>query len=143
MTDEIDPAKTPGEVESDDRALRVDPRARVLVVEDEHDLRHLIAQWLEMRNYQVSEAADGVDAIELLEAGLDPDVILLDLTMPRMDGRTFLEWLRASPKHRHRRVIVASAYLDEHAPLEADRTFSKPFVPELLARELDRLALGE
>ncbi len=139
VADEIRPSET----ESEDRALRLDPRARVLVVEDEHDLRHLIAQWLETRNYQVSEAADGVDAVELLEAGLAPDVILLDLTMPRMDGREFLEWLRASPKHRHRHVIVASAYLDEQAPLDADRTFSKPFVPELLARELDRLALGE
>jgi CheY-like chemotaxis protein len=60
-----------------------------------------------------------------------------------MDGRAFLEWLRASPKHRHRHVIVASAYLDEEMPPDADRAFSKPFVPEQLARELDRLALDE
>jgi two-component system, chemotaxis family, chemotaxis protein CheY len=116
---------------------------RVLVVEDEHELRQLIALWLESRSYQVSEAADGRDAVELLQAGLDPDVILLDLTMPRMDGRAFLEWLRASPEHRHRRVIVASGYLDAQAPLDADRTFSKPFRPDLLERELARLASGD
>jgi CheY-like chemotaxis protein len=124
---------------SDETSLRLDYRARVLVVEDEHELRELIARWLETRRYQVAEAADGKDAIDLLQAGFDADVILLDLAMPRLDGRTFLEWLRASPEHRHRRVIVASGYLDER-PVDADRTFQKPFRPDLLERELARLA---
>ncbi len=122
-----------------DAERHVDARARVLVVEDEHELRQLIAQWLELRGYQVVEAADGVDAVELLQAGLEPDLILLDLTMPRMDGRAFLDWLRAQPKHAHRRVIVASGYLDEAPPVRADRTFAKPFRPDLLERELARL----
>jgi two-component system cell cycle sensor histidine kinase/response regulator CckA len=138
---EDDPVQTT-DLESEARAddePGLDARARILVVEDEHELRELIARWLETRHYQVSEAADGVDAIELLEAGLEPDVILLDLTMPRMDGRAFLEWLRASPKHSHRRVIVASGYLDER-PVDADRTFAKPFRPDLLERALERLA---
>lgn len=119
---------------------RLDPRARILVVEDEHELRELIAQWLETRSYQVVQAADGRDAVDLLEAGLEPDVILLDLTMPRMDGRQFLDWLRASPEHRERKVIVASGYLDEQGPVDVDRAFSKPFRPDLLERELARLA---
>ncbi len=140
MADE--PAQ-PSAPDVEDRAAeedepRLDARARVLVVEDQHELRELIAHWLETRHYQVSEAADGVDAIELLQAGLEPDVILLDLTMPRMDGRAFLEWLRASPRHQHRRVIVASGYLDER-PVDADRTFAKPFRPDLLERALERL----
>ena len=122
---------------------RLDPRARVLVVEDEHELRELIATWLETRHYQVVQAADGRDAVDLLEAGLEPDVILLDLTMPRMDGRAFLEWMRASPKHRDRRVIVASGYLDDEHPVDVDRAFSKPFRPDLLERELARLASGD
>ena len=122
---------------------RLDPRARVLVVEDEHELRELIATWLETRSYQVVQAADGRDAVDLLEAGLEPDVILLDLTMPRMDGRQFLDWLRASPRHKDRHVIVASGYLDEDHPVDADRAFSKPFRPDLLERELARLASGD
>lgn len=145
MTEEVQPAKIeqPGEREQAERDPRLSPRARVLVVEDEHDLRELIARWLETRNYHVTEAADGRDAVELLEAGLEPDVILLDLTMPRMDGRQFLEWLRASERHADLKVIVASAYLDEQPPVDADRTFSKPFRPDLLERELSRLAAGE
>ncbi len=122
---------------------RLDYRARVLVVEDEHELRELIAHWLETRHYQVVQAADGRDAVDLLEAGLEPDVILLDLTMPRMDGRQFLEWMRSSPKHRDRHVIVASGYLDDDAPVQVDRAFAKPFRPDLLERELARLASAD
>jgi CheY-like chemotaxis protein len=118
---------------------RLEPRARVLVVEDEHELRELIARWLEMKGYAVVEAADGQDAVDLLQAGLEPDVILLDLGLPRMDGRTFLDWMRHQPKHAHRRVIVASAYLEDLPPVDADKTFAKPFRPDRLAAELERL----
>ncbi len=117
----------------------VDRRARVLVVEDEHELRELISQWLDTKGYIVSQAADGQDAVELLEAGLEPDVILLDLSLPRMSGREFLAWLRAQPKHEHRAVVVASAYLDEMPPMDVERSFQKPFRPDRLAAELDRL----
>jgi two-component system alkaline phosphatase synthesis response regulator PhoP len=117
----------------------IDRRARVLVVEDEHELRELIAQWLDTKGYIVSQAADGQDAVELLQAGLEPDVILLDLSLPRMSGREFLEWLRAQPRHEHRAVIVASAYLDEMPPMDVETSFQKPFRPDRLAAELDRL----
>lgn len=139
MDEAIQPGASTPDRESLEREPRLDLHARVLVVEDEHELRSLIALWLETNGYTVSEAADGQDAVELLEAGLEPDVILLDLGLPRMDGRKFLEWMRAQPKHAHRRVIVASAYLDEMPPVDADRTFAKPFRPELLQRELERL----
>jgi two-component system, chemotaxis family, chemotaxis protein CheY len=122
-----------------DREPRLEARARVLVVEDEHELRELIARWLETKGYFVVEAADGKDAVDLLEAGLEPDVILLDLSLPRMDGASFLAWMREQPKHAHRRVIVASAYLDDLPHVDADRTFAKPFRPERLAAELERL----
>ena len=146
MTEEVEPGARlgrPAEETSIQGERRLDPRASVLVVEDEHELRELIARWLESRNYRVVEAADGRDAVELLQAGLEPDVILLDLTMPRMDGRAFLEWLRSDPKHQNRPVIVASAYLEDEPPLDAERTFAKPFRPDLLERELSRLVSGD
>jgi two-component system, chemotaxis family, chemotaxis protein CheY len=146
LTDEVESGPhqgRPGDETSIQGERRLDPRASVLVVEDEHELRELIARWLESRSYRVVEAADGRDAVELLEAGLEPDVILLDLTMPRMDGRAFLDWLRAEPKHQNRPVIVASAYLEDEPPLDAERTFAKPFRPDLLERELARLVSGD
>jgi CheY-like chemotaxis protein len=103
LTEEVEPGAQQGR-HADETSIqgdrRLDPRASVLVVEDEHELRELIARWLESRSYRVVEAADGRDAVELLQAGLEPDVILLDLTMPRMDGRAFLEWLRPIPSTR-------------------------------------------
>jgi two-component system, chemotaxis family, chemotaxis protein CheY len=146
LTEEVQPGAQQGRP-ADETSIqgerRLDPRASVLVVEDEHELRELIARWLESRSYRVVEAADGRDAVELLQAGLEPDVILLDLTMPRMDGRAFLEWLRSDPKHQNRPVIVASAYLEDEPPLDAERTFAKPFRPDLLERELSRLVSGD
>jgi CheY-like chemotaxis protein len=143
MPEEMQPQETqrrPDEEESLAGETHLEPRARILVIEDERDLRELLAEWLETKGYEVAEAADGQDAVELLEAGLEPDVILLDLTMPRMNGWAFLGWLRADPKHRDRRVLVASAYARDFPPEDANGTVAKPFRPELLARELARLA---
>lgn len=145
----------PGALEHTDRALErsppvvdaerahgpwAEPRARILVVEDEPDLREVLLEWLEIKGYEAAEAADGLEAVSLLEAGLEPDVILLDLTMPRMNGWRFLDWLRAAPRHRDRRVLVASAYAKDAPLAEADATLVKPFRPDALARELARLA---
>ncbi len=148
VSDEVQPGTRPLEGQQDERTLsaprpRIDPNARILVVEDEHELRELIAQWLETKGYVVSQAADGQDAVELLEAGLEPDVILLDLSLPRMSGREFLQWMRTRPEHEHRHVIVASAYLDELPPMDVDRSFQKPFRPDRLAAELERLTSGD
>jgi CheY-like chemotaxis protein len=146
VTEDVEPGgpkRTSPETAGAEEAPRTDRRALVLVVEDEHELRELIAQWLDTRGFIVSQAADGLDAVDLLEAGLEPDVILLDLSLPRMSGREFLQWMRAQPKHEHRAVIVASAYLDEMPPMDVERSFQKPFRPDRLAAELDRLTSGD
>jgi two-component system, chemotaxis family, chemotaxis protein CheY len=146
VSDQVQPGVKPPPPEAERESRDVEPpgprlerNARVLVVEDEHELRELIAQWLETKGYVVTQAADGQDAVELLEAGLEPDVILLDLSLPRMSGREFLQWMRAQPKHENRHVIVASAYLDELPPMDVDTSFQKPFRPDRLAAELERL----
>jgi two-component system alkaline phosphatase synthesis response regulator PhoP len=148
VTDQVQPGAKPQERDPErelERAARprIDANARILVVEDEHELRELIAQWLETKGYVVTQAADGQDAVELLEAGLEPDVVLLDLSLPRMSGREFLQWMRAQPQHEHRHVIVASAYLDELPPMDVDRSFQKPFRPDRLAAELERLTSAD
>jgi two-component system chemotaxis response regulator CheY len=140
MSEQRNEESRPVEVEVQDRlGPDATPRARVLVVEDEHDLRDLMARWLEAKGYEAIEAVDGRHAVELLQAGVDPDVILLDLSMPRMDGWELMEWLRGEPEHRDRRVLVASAYGRELPERAADGTVVKPFPPEQLARELARL----
>ena len=67
-----------------------DATTDVLVVEDDADLREVLADSLRLDGYGVAEAADGMDALAILRGGARPAVIFLDLIMPRMDGRQFL-----------------------------------------------------
>jgi CheY-like chemotaxis protein len=135
-------ATQPTQATGIDRERRVDARARVLVIEDEHELRGMITHWLESKGYVAVEAADGNDAIELIEAGLEPDVIVLDLALPRVTGRAFLAWLRAQPEHQHRPVIVTSGEYDALSETDAQGVLAKPYQPDLLAQELERVLAG-
>jgi CheY-like chemotaxis protein len=140
---DLPPPAEPERAEVLNRERRVDARARVLVVEDEHELRELIAGWLESKGYEAAQAEDGGDAIELLVAGLEPDVIVLDLALPRVDGHAFLKWLRSRPHDAPRPpVIVASGEYDALPAEGVAGVLAKPYRPDLLLRELER-ALGE
>ena len=69
----------------------------VLIVEDDADIRELLQICLEADGYRVNSAADGLEALQQLQAGKRPALILLDLLTPRMDGEEFLQQMRASP----------------------------------------------
>jgi len=62
----------------------------VLVVDDDQDLREMLALVLQGHGYRTQEAVDGVDALEQIEAGAQPSLVLLDLRMPRMNGTELL-----------------------------------------------------
>ena len=82
--------------------------ARVLIVDDDQDSRTLLEDYLEAVGLDVIAASNGRDAFEVLAKEV-PDVILLDLTMPIMDGMTFLDHLRADPYHAGLPVIVLTS----------------------------------
>ena len=69
-------------------------RARVLLVDDEPDIRRLLSRHLERLGYTVQEAADGEEAVALMKAAI-PDVVVTDMAMPRLDGLGLLEQLRS------------------------------------------------
>ncbi len=81
----------------------------VLVVEDDEDIREGVALTLTDAGYRVRTASDGANALRLLEGGCRPCVILLDLIMPRMDGLTLLDRLRAEPRLARIPVTILSA----------------------------------
>ena len=81
---------------------------RVLVVDDDADMRNLLRQTLEKEHCQVAEAEDGLAALELLKTQT-PDLILLDLEMPRMDGLTFAHEIRAHADWRTIPIVVITA----------------------------------
>lgn len=75
--------------------LRPGERRRVvLIAEDDEDIRESLVECLESSGYEVAAAADGQEAVESLRQGLEPDLVVLDLMMPRMDGWEVLKWLR-------------------------------------------------
>ena len=83
----------------------------VLIVEDERDIRETLAEILKLEGFAVQTACHGLDALEKLRhGGAHPGLILLDLMMPVMDGRRFLELLSAEPAELTRiPVVVFSA----------------------------------
>ena len=90
------------------RYYRADESSAVLVVEDDAENRELMARTLEKSGWEVSEAGNGQEALDVLHS-LEPKLILLDLMMPVMDGFGFLAALRAKPEWQHIPVIVITA----------------------------------
>ena len=109
-------------------------RQRVLVVEDESALRVGTARLLGERGYEVLTAADGVEALELIEAGDPPvDLVLTDVVMPRMRGDQLARVL--AERDGHLPVILMSGYAWSPAN-ESGRLLAKPVVEEDLLRTI-------
>lgn len=87
---------------------------RILVVDDARHVREPLARLLEAAGQETVTAANGRDAWLTLYEGL-PDLILLDLMMPQMDGITFLRLLRRSDHWSHLPVIVVTGFADDRA----------------------------
>jgi len=87
--------------------------AQVLVVEDDPDIRDAVVDLLEEQVpwIEVSSASDGLEALELLESGVEPCLALLDIMMPVMNGLQFLDALRDRQLAPDMRVVVISAYV--------------------------------
>ena len=88
------------------------PKRRVLVVEDDHDTRNLLAMGLKRAGYDVSTAENGQVAMTKLETDT-PDVLLLDLMMPQVDGVRLLRWVREVRKLTLPALIFSSSDLPE------------------------------
>jgi len=113
--------------------------SRVLIVEDEPDIRELVVHHLKREGYQVSAAASGEEALRQVQAA-PPDLVLLDLMMPAMDGLEVCRRLRQDPATASLPIVMLTAKGDEidrvlGLEIGADDYVVKPFSPkELLAR---------
>ena len=83
----------------------------ILIVDDELACRHPLARLLQLENYTIVQAADGLEALQRLDEQ-PVDLILLDLLMPKLDGVGFLERMRANPTHAKTAVFLVTAVHD-------------------------------
>lgn len=115
-----------------------DSLGRVLVVDDSDVIRTLISVNLEMEGFEVVTAVDGQDALDkVLETA--PDVITIDVKMPRLDGFDTVARLRADPRTSHLKVAMVTACAQESdlrrgAAVGVDAYVTKPFDPATLVR---------
>jgi DNA-binding response OmpR family regulator len=117
---------------------------RVLVVDDEVVIRQLIVINLELEGFEVHQAGDGIDALDLARA-VDPDVITLDVMMPRLDGWATAQRLRADSATKRARIVFISARtrpadVEKGLAIGAEAYLTKPFDPEEVVETVRRLA---
>ncbi len=111
---------------------------RVLVVDDDDVIRGLISMNFELEGFEVDSASDGQEALEQV-AAQRPDVITLDVMMPRLSGLEVADRLRADPATAPIRVVLVSARaqeadLEQAETLGVDAYVTKPFEPDELIR---------
>jgi type II secretory ATPase GspE/PulE/Tfp pilus assembly ATPase PilB-like protein/CheY-like chemotaxis protein len=117
------------------------PASKVLLVDDEDSLRKVMRDLLEREGYVVTEARDGVQALDQVDR-VGPDIIVLDLNLPGLDGYGVLSHLRSRPATAHIPVIVLTAKGDEDNEvrvfeLGADDFLTKPFRARALSARLE------
>lgn len=116
---------------------------RILIVDDEDDARAIAQLALEMKtDWTILSAASGQEAIDIA-ATQQPDVILLDMMMPEMDGRMTLQRLKADPATQGIPVILVTAKAQpsdqaNFAELDIADLFTKPFRPLQLADQISQ-----
>jgi CheY-like chemotaxis protein len=126
-------------------------RPTVMVVDDYDDVRSMLTRWLEEQAYRVIEAKGGTEAVEMAQRE-HPDLILMDLALPEIDGFAATFSIRTHKELRDVPIIAISAYgeLGIDAQLKIDPEsigfndyLPKPFAPQRLAEILDRYLSGD
>lgn len=115
----------------------------VLVVEDYQDAREMYAAYLQFSGYRVAEATNGLEALEQA-AELMPDIILMDLALPKMDGWEATRRLKLDEKTRHIPIVALTGHaLAGHAEgarqAGCDAFVTKPCLPDALVAEIKRM----
>ena len=114
---------------------------KVLVVDDEARMRKLVKDFLTIKGFQVIEAADGEEALDVFFQQKDIALILLDVMMPKMDGWEVLKTIR---KHSKVPIIMLTARGEERDELQGfdlgvDEYISKPFSPKILVARVEAI----
>ncbi len=118
-------------------------KKKILVVEDEPDFRVLVRMRLQAGGYEVLEAEDGVKGLEMARTQA-PDLVVLDLMLPRMDGYKVARLLKFDEKHRNIPIVMLTARSQQTdretgTAVGADAYLTKPFKAEELLDVIAKL----
>jgi CheY-like chemotaxis protein len=124
---------------------------KMLVVDDEPEINALVARIFEKLGFEVVQCNDGVEALTIIERQGHPDIVLIDLNLPQLDGWEVCRRLKTAPATKHIPVVMMTA---AHANVDdaqlglaigADEYVAKPFSREVLIHNVERLvqARGE
>jgi two-component system, cell cycle response regulator DivK len=124
-------------------ATKIREQPLVLVVEDYQDAREMYAAYLQFSGFEVAEAGNGIEAIEKTRELL-PDIVLMDLALPRMDGWEATRRLKNDDRTKHIPVVALTGHaLAGHAEgareAGCDAFVTKPCLPDALVAEIRRL----
>ena len=116
-------------------------KLKILVVDDEQRMRKLVRDFLVKQNFEVMEAGDGEEAVDLFYANKDIALIILDVMMPKMDGWQVCREIR---KYSQVPIIMLTAKSDEKDELQGfdlgvDEYVSKPFSPKILLARVEAI----
>jgi len=118
---------------------------RILIVDDFDDSREMMAEFLRISGFFVLEASDGKEAVDRATSDL-PDVVVMDLTLPVMDGWEATRRLKADPRTQHIPVVALSGHSSGHGDdaLAAGcvALLTKPCMPDVLEAKLRELLAG-
>jgi CheY-like chemotaxis protein len=115
----------------------------VLVVEDYQDAREMYAAYLQFSGFQVAEAANGIEAVQKT-VELQPDIVLMDLALPQMDGWEATRRLKSDARTTHIPIVALTGHaLAGHAEgareAGCDAFVTKPCLPDALVAEIKRV----
>ena len=116
----------------------------ILVADDESIVRDMARRILERGGYRVLEASDGAEAVSILQAGTEIDLLMADLEMPKLSGEEMVQQIRTN--HRDLKVLYVSGAVDrllDARPLwEGEAYLAKPFTPAGLLEAVTLLYCG-
>ncbi len=117
---------------------------KILIVEDDADNMEILSAYLEYAHYTISKAVDGEQALSKVESD-KPDVIVLDMSIPKIDGWEVARQLRLKPENKDLVIIAFSAMALPHEMERAidagcDAFLAKPMSPEVLIQEIKKIS---
>jgi two-component system, OmpR family, phosphate regulon response regulator PhoB len=108
---------------------------RILIVDDDADLRRMFRMVLTVAGYDVQEAGDGVDALQLIE-NHPPDLVVLDLVLRALDGISVQQELAARALTRHIPIVIVTGSTIDTSALEVACVLHKPVMPDDLLKTI-------